>query len=65
MKTSTILETSIRYSLPETWQRCCTVLTDAPLSAAFWKLGEMTGEGLLKELPEIQVLPEQLVTSLN
>ena len=65
MNTTTILENSIRFSLDESWQRNCTVLNDVPLSAAYWGLGEMTGEKLLDELPELEINPEQIFRALN
>jgi hypothetical protein len=65
MNTSIILEYSIPFSLDESWQRDCTILCDRPLSAAWWGLGEMTGEEMLDELPELQIFPNHARTSLN
>jgi hypothetical protein len=55
MNVTILLENSIPFSLVESWERTCTVLMDRPLSAAYWKLGEMTGEAFLDELPPLQV----------
>jgi hypothetical protein len=58
MNVTTLLENSIPLSLAEGWERTCTVLVDRPLSAAYWKLGEMTGEEFLEELAPLQAALE-------
>jgi hypothetical protein len=52
-------------SVVENWQRTCTVLMDRPLSAVYWNLEEMTGEKLLEELPELQLVPAQVKSQKN
>jgi hypothetical protein len=52
-------------SITESWSRTCTTLDDRPLSAAHWQLEEMSGEKYLDELPELQVILDQLITARN
>ena len=65
MNVSIILENTTNLSLAESWGRTCTVMTDSPLSAAYWKLEEMSGEEFLNELPPLQVNVEQLICGRN
>ena len=55
MNTKYLLKTTTPLSLSESWVRDLTILSDRPLSAAFWNLGSMTGEDYLEDLPELQV----------
>jgi DNA-binding response OmpR family regulator len=59
------LKTSIPLSLAENWESSCTVLLDRPLSAAYWGLEEITGEGFLNELDPLQVEPEKVLYGRN
>jgi DNA-binding response OmpR family regulator len=54
MNLTVLLENSTPLSLTESWARSCTVLIDRPLSAVYWNLGKMTGEGYLDELAQMQ-----------
>jgi hypothetical protein len=60
-----LLENSIPISLIESWQRTCTVLVDRPLSAAWWKMGEMTGEEFLDDLAPLMVDPGKIASQCN
>jgi hypothetical protein len=60
-----LLENSTPLCLAESWERSCTVLVDRPLSAAYWKLGEMTGEELLDELTPFQADLEKRYSQQN
>jgi hypothetical protein len=55
METKLLLERSTPLCLAESWARNLTILIDRPLSAAYWNLGEITGENLLDELPDLEV----------
>jgi hypothetical protein len=65
LNTKLLLEGSTPFCLAESWARDLTILTDRPLSAAIWNLGEMTGEQMLDELPELQVDRQKLVANYN
>jgi hypothetical protein len=65
MNVMILLENSTPLSLSESWARTCTVLVDRPLSASWWKLGEMTGEEFLDELAPLQVEIEKKFSELN
>jgi hypothetical protein len=65
MNVSILLENSTPLCLAESWARTCAVLVDRPLSAAYWKLGEMTGEEFLDELAPLQVDAEKKFCELN
>jgi DNA-binding response OmpR family regulator len=60
-----ILVSSIPLSMAENWESACTELVDRPLSAAYWKLEELTGERFLNELVLLQVEPGKILSSLN
>jgi hypothetical protein len=63
MNTIIMLENSTQLSLTESWERSCATLIDRPLSAAGWKMEELTGELLLDELPTLQIHPEDIFYS--
>jgi hypothetical protein len=65
MITSNLLEYTAILSISESWDRTFTVITDAPLSAAYWNIEEMSGEQYLDELPELQIYPEQIYIENN
>ncbi len=65
MKSTLLLQSSTFLCLAESWAKNLTVLNDRPLSAAYWKLGEMTGEDMLDELPEWQVETGKLIENRN
>ncbi len=65
MNTVLFLENTINLSISECWSRTATLLVDRSLSAAYWKLEEMSGEKYLNELPTIYVTKEKLYTYLN
>ncbi len=65
MNTLILLENSVSLSLSESWDRTCSVMIDRPLSAAFWKLQEKTGEDLFEELPPLVVNAGRLTNSDN
>jgi len=52
-------------SLDESWQRTLTTMVDRPLSVAYWKLEEMSGEQFLDDLPEIIVDPGKISEGVN
>jgi len=60
MNTKTLMNTTTPLCLSESWVRDLTILSDRPLSAAFWNLAPMTGEEFLDDLPELQVDRSQL-----
>jgi hypothetical protein len=62
---SDILEHTTRLSLIENWDRAFTIINDHPLSAAYWKLEEMSGEQFLDELPELQLCADNIYNALN
>jgi hypothetical protein len=63
--TSYLFENTTVLSLSESWAKTCTVMNDTPLSAAFWKMEEMSGEKYLDELPELQINMEQIFIGIN
>jgi hypothetical protein len=65
MITSNLLENTAVLSISESWERTFTVITDTPLSAAYWNIEEMSGEQYLDELPELQINPEQIFIDIN
>ncbi len=65
MITSYLFENTTVLSLSESWAKTCTVMNDTPLSAAFWKIEEMSGEQYLDELPELQLNAEQIFIRMN
>jgi hypothetical protein len=65
LETKILLENSTPLCLAESWARDLTVLCDRPVSADYWKLGEMTGEGLLDELPSLQIDRTKLRVNCN
>jgi hypothetical protein len=65
MITSNLLENTAVLSISESWERTFTVITDTPLSAAYWNIEEMSGEQYLDELPELQINPEQIFVDIN
>jgi hypothetical protein len=65
METKILLEKSTPYCLSESWTRNLVVLMDRPLSAAYWNLGEMTGEDLLDELPPLVVEKSKIPDRIN
>jgi hypothetical protein len=62
---SYILENTARLSLSESWDRTCSVMNDRPLSAAYWKMDELSGEKFLDELPELQLSEEKIFDEIN
>ena len=60
MNTIILLENSTPFSLAESWEHSCATWMDRPLSAAGWKMSELTGELMLDELPLLQVQPQQV-----
>jgi hypothetical protein len=65
MITSNLLEYTAVLSISESWDRTFTVISDTPLSAAYWNIEEMSGEQYLDELPELQINPEQINVGVN
>lgn len=65
MITSYLYEYTAVYSISESWDRTFTVMSNTPLSAAFWSIEEMSGEKYLYELPELQINPEQIYIGIN
>lgn len=65
MITSYLFENTTVLSLSESWAKTCTVMNDTPLSAAFWKIEEMSGEQYLDELPELQLNMEKIFIGMN
>ena len=65
MKTKCLLETTTPLCLSESWVHDLTILSDRPLSAAFWNLGEMTGERYLDDLPPLQLDFDRMQVGLN
>jgi hypothetical protein len=63
--TSYLFENTTVLSLSESWARTCTVMNDTPLSAAYWKIEEMSGEQYLEELPELQLNTDQIYIGMN
>jgi hypothetical protein len=60
MNTIILLENSTQLSLAESWEYSCATWMDRPLSAAGWKMAELTGELMLDELPSLQVYPQDV-----
>jgi hypothetical protein len=52
-------------SVTESWGRTCTILNDGPLSAAYWRLEDVSGEKFLDELPDLQVDIDQFILNRN
>jgi hypothetical protein len=65
MDTALLLEYSVTLSLAESYNRICLSAIDSPVSGAYWKIEEMTGESFLDELPLLQLNPGQLYCGLN
>jgi hypothetical protein len=65
MDTLLLLENTAALSISESWNRTLTVMIDRPLSAAIWKLEEMSGEKLLNELPPLQINSENILSGCN
>lgn len=65
MITSYVFGNTTVLSLSESWAKTCTVINDTPLSAAYWKMEEMSGEQFLDELPELQFNMEQILIGMN
>jgi hypothetical protein len=65
LKTQLLLASSTPFCLAESWARDLTILSDRPLSAAYWNLGEMTGEEMLDELPDLHVDKSKLKEYCN
>jgi hypothetical protein len=63
--TSYLFENTTVLSLSESWAKTCTVMNDTPLSAAYWKIEEMSGEKYLDELPELQLNMDQICIGMN
>jgi hypothetical protein len=64
MNTLEMLENSTQFSLAESWEHSCATWIDRPLSAAGFKMAQLTGESMLDELPPLQVHPLE-VCNLN
>jgi hypothetical protein len=62
---SLLFENTTVLSLSESWDRSCSVMNDKPLSAAYWKIEEMSGEKYLDELPELQLNMDQICSGMN
>ena len=60
INTINLLENSTQFSLAESWEHSCATWIDRPLSAASWKMAELTGELMLDELPPLQVHPQDV-----
>jgi hypothetical protein len=65
MNVKILLDNTTPLSLAESWESTCTVLVDKPISAAYWKLGEITGERSLNELALLHVEPGKILSGLN
>jgi hypothetical protein len=65
MTVSFLLENTTILNLSENWDRSCAVLNEAPLSGAFWRIEEMTGEKFLDELPELLLSEDHAYSGLN
>ena len=55
-----LLENSARLNMTESWEHSCATWIDRPVSAADWKMAELTGEQMLDELPPLQVYPQEV-----
>jgi hypothetical protein len=60
MNTIILLENSTQLSLVESWEHSCATWIERPLSAANWKMEELTGELMLDELPPLQIHPQEV-----
>jgi hypothetical protein len=65
MITSYLDEYTALYSISESWDRTFTIMSNTPLSAAFWSIEEMSGEQYMYELPELKINPEQILIGIN
>ena len=55
MNTIILLEYSTKFSIVESWEYSSASWIDRPLSAAGWKMEELTGELMLEELPTLDI----------